>query len=51
MSIDELILGVTIALSGGPATACPTFDTDGSGAVAINELIAAVSRALAGCAP
>ena len=51
VSINELIVGVNIALGGTAARNCPAFDGDGSGTVSISELIAAVSNALnGGCA-
>jgi hypothetical protein len=46
VSIDELILGVNIALGIQPVTACPAFDTNADGQVSIDELIAAVNVAL-----
>lgn len=49
MTIDELVLGVNIALENQPLDACPTFDTDSSGTVTITELIAAVNNAQSGC--
>jgi uncharacterized protein YbjT (DUF2867 family) len=47
LGINELILGVNIALGNRPLDACRAFDRSGNG---INELIAAVSNALNGCA-
>jgi hypothetical protein len=41
---------VNIALGKLPASACPAFDPDRSGRVAITELIAAVAHALSACA-
>jgi len=38
-----------IALGDATLAACPVMDSDGSGSVTINELIAAVGRALNGC--
>ena len=49
VTIDELIQGVVIAIGSQPTSACPAFDADHDGAVAINELVAAVSNALYGC--
>jgi hypothetical protein len=49
VAINELILGVNIALNLQPVSACLPFDTNGDGRVLINELVAAVSRALTGC--
>lgn len=50
VGINELIVGVGIALGSGALAACPAFDGDGDGAVAIAELVAAVANALEGCA-
>ncbi|MBX3025537.1 hypothetical protein KF840_11590 [bacterium] len=49
VAINELIIGVNIALGAQPVSACPSFDTNGDGSVAINELIGAVNAALSGC--
>lgn len=50
VTINELLLGVNIAIGLQPGTQCAAFDTDGSSSVTINELIAAVRSALEGCA-
>jgi len=50
VGINELVLGVNIALNGLPTRTCPALDPDGSGAVDIAELVSAVSAALLGCA-
>jgi hypothetical protein len=50
VAINELLLGVNIAIDLQPVTQCSVFDTDGSSSVEINELIAAVRNALDGCA-
>jgi len=44
-----LVRGVDIALGTMDVTGCPDFDTNGSGAVEVDELVAAVSAALGGC--
>ena len=49
VAINELIIGVNIALGSQALTACPSFDPNHDGMVAINELIAAVNNALGGC--
>jgi hypothetical protein len=49
VSINELILGVNMALGSIPVSACPAFDENGSGMIVINELVAAVNNALNGC--
>ncbi|MGH7786840.1 MAG: choice-of-anchor Q domain-containing protein [Candidatus Binatia bacterium] len=48
VAINELILGVGIALGGQVETACPAF-ADGQGVVNIAHLIGAVNNALSGC--
>lgn len=49
VSVADLVRGVTIALSQQPLSACPSFDEDDDGRVAVNELVAAVNNALSGC--
>jgi len=49
VAINELIIGVNIALGSTPASQCPAFDANGDGQVVISELISAVNAALNGC--
>ena len=49
VTVDELILGVNIALGNVPLDHCSVFDVDGSGEVEVNELIVGVNNALNGC--
>jgi hypothetical protein len=49
VAINELILGVSIALGVQPLEACRAFDPSGNGGVEISELIAAVNNSLEGC--
>jgi len=49
VTVNELILGVNIALGNASLDECASFDTDGSGDVTVNELIAAVNSALNSC--
>jgi hypothetical protein len=49
VTVNELIVGVNIALGNADPSACPAFDTNLDGMVSINELIAAVNAALDGC--
>lgn len=49
VTVDELIVGVSIALGTVPAAQCPAMDTSGEGQVTVDELIAAVTMALVGC--
>jgi hypothetical protein len=46
VTIDEMIVGVRIALGDAPPATCAAFDSDGDGAVSIAELITAVGAAL-----
>lgn len=50
VTVDELIVGVNIALGSAPITTCLQFDRNDDGAVTIDELIDTVNRALLGCA-
>jgi hypothetical protein len=47
--VDEMIVGVRIALGEDVVADCPAFDVNGDGAVAIDELIRAVASTLNGC--
>jgi len=50
VAIDELLLGVNIALGNAPVlTTCAAMDANQSGSVEITEVIAAVNHALDGC--
>jgi hypothetical protein len=49
VSINELIIGVNIALNNAAVGTCPAFDLDRDGQLSINELIAAVNSSLNGC--
>lgn len=49
VAINELVLGVNIALGQQPISVCEAFDRNGSGEVTIDELITAVTNALEGC--
>ena len=49
VTVNELILGVNIALSVRTVDACPSFDVSGNNAVEVNELIIAVNHALGSC--
>ena len=48
VSIDELIVGVRIALDQQPTANCAAADRNGDGRVGIDELVSAVNAALAG---
>jgi hypothetical protein len=51
VAINELILGVNIALGSQPLSACPAFDCTGNGAVPINCIVQGVNSSLEGCTP
>jgi Zn-dependent metalloprotease len=47
--VNELVLGVNIALNRGQLSACGSFDSNNDRLVRVNELVAAVNAALRGC--
>lgn len=49
VTVDELLVGVDIALGNLAVNACPAFDLNGDGAITVDELLAAVDAALNGC--
>lgn len=49
VQINELVIGVNIALGSLPIGDCPAFDCQNNGTVPINCLIQAVNNALNGC--
>ncbi len=49
VSVDELIRAVNLALGGHDGSACLALDVDANGVVSMDELVAAVDRAIAGC--
>ena len=49
VTVDELILGVNIALEERPVTDAPVFDANADGRVTVNELVQAVGYALTSC--
>jgi hypothetical protein len=51
VTINEIIMGVNIAMGIMPMESCPAFDLSGDGEVTINELIVGVNNALQGCQP
>jgi len=51
VAVNELVLGVNVALDRQPVSACPAFDANRDGSVAVNELVGAVRNALSGCSP
>jgi hypothetical protein len=49
VAVNELILGVNIALGSAPLATCPSFDADLNSRADINEILQAVNNALCGC--
>lgn len=49
VAINELVLGVSIALGSAQLAGCSSLDTNGNGQVSIDELVTAVTAALSGC--
>jgi len=49
VTVDELILGVNIALGSQDISACEAFDTDGDDQATVSELVQGVNNALGGC--
>lgn len=49
VTVDEIIIGVSIALGTVSVDQCPVFDFNGDRAVTVEEIITAVRQALEGC--
>lgn len=49
VTVNEILVGVNIALGGAPVSTCLPSDSNEDGNVAIDELLAAVNNALTGC--
>jgi hypothetical protein len=49
VAVNELVLGVNIALGTTIVDDCLAMDANGDGVVAVNELVTAVNNALSGC--
>src|SRR5262249_22391836 len=49
VTVDEVILGVNIALSTSPVQTCRQIDLNGDGVVSVDEIILSVNDAIAGC--
>ena len=49
VTVNELILGVNIALGAAQLAQCAAFDANADGEVAVNELIGGVNSVLTGC--
>jgi hypothetical protein len=51
VTVDEIVVGLNIALGTLPPAQCTAFDADGSGSVTVDEIVTAVSNGLDGCPP
>lgn len=51
VTVNEIIVGLNIALGTLPVDTCPTIDAGKDGRVMVDELLSAVTNALTGCAP
>jgi hypothetical protein len=49
VTVDEIILGVNIALGRASLPACVAFDESNDGEITIDELVKGVNHALIGC--
>lgn len=49
VTVDEIIIMVSVALGALPVSACENGDFDGGGAITVDEIVAAVNLALDGC--
>jgi hypothetical protein len=49
VAVNELIIGVNIALGSAPISLCPSFDLNNDDMIEVNELVAGVNAALNGC--
>lgn len=49
VTINEILIGVNIALGDAPLDECSVFDANGDGTVTVDEIVAAVSNALGQC--
>jgi hypothetical protein len=49
VSIDELVLGVDIALARAPLADCPLLDVNGDEEAGIEDVVGAVGSAVDGC--
>lgn len=50
VTVDEILLGITLALGAADSETCAALDVDGDGSVTVDEILLAVTAALVGCA-
>lgn len=51
ITVDEILIGVNVALGLASMSTCPQFDIDASGTLTVDELVSSVDAALRGCDP
>src|SRR6188768_2381652 len=51
VTVDEVVVGLSIALGTLPIAGCEAFDADASGSVTVDEIVTAVCNAPNGCPP
>lgn len=49
VAVNELVIGVNIALGSAALGTCPSYDANGDGTVGVDELVTAVKNAQQGC--
>jgi hypothetical protein len=49
VAVDEILVGINIALGALPLSQCPGFDANGDGEVAVDDVLAAIRALLDGC--
>lgn len=49
VTVDEIVRGVNVALSGVADATCPALDSDSNGSVTVDDLVRAINAALGGC--
>lgn len=49
VTVDEILIGVNVALGQRPLASCTAFDRDGSLSLTVDELVSGVDAALHGC--
>jgi hypothetical protein len=49
VTVEEILVGIDIALGNLSVPQCQTFDVNGDGQVTVDEILQAVSNALDGC--
>jgi len=51
VTVDEILIGVGLALGSGSVDGCSAMDADGDSTVTVDEILLAVNAALTGCPP